>query len=425
MANQYYIGTAALVAQTTTVQVTAYDAATTYKLTVGGEVVSTIAAGSANATATALAAAWNASTHVYFTTVTASAATDTVTMIGDTAGVPFVVTSSVSGGAGTIGAASDTVDAAGPNHYDNADNWASGSVPVADDVLYFRHCDVNICWGLDQSAVALDGIYIDQTYTGLVGLDYREFATSADGETTDDSAIEYRGCYLQTQLDSSKHCYIGQHSGPGNPGGSQRLLLDFGDEPALIVIEDTARTSADEYRPAIRLLANDAASTITVRNAPGGVGLATEVPGEASVVSSITIADQTTAAEVYVGDGATVTTYTQYGGNNHLHIEAALTTMTVYGGQLVLDGGQVITTLTIDDDAHVIDKRRYVAAGIQVQVTTCNHNGGTLDLTQHTEVRKYGTYNWKRGAILIVDPDTMTFDTAFVLPSGPSTLTAS
>lgn len=73
MATRTWLGTAAAVAQVSTVQVTAYDAATTYKLTVNGNVISTIAAGSVNATATALAAAWNLSTVPEFTGVTASA----------------------------------------------------------------------------------------------------------------------------------------------------------------------------------------------------------------------------------------------------------------------------------------------------------------------------------------------------------------
>ena len=227
---------------------------------------------------------------------------------------------------------------------------------------------------------------------------------------------------MKLTLAANIHCHIGIHDGPGEATGSGRLMLDFGTEPAIVVIHNTANSSVDLYRPVVRLLADDAATMIHIQNAPGGVGIATEKPGETSEVLLITVSDRTGVARVFVGEGATVPTFTQYGGDNLLRIGAAMTAIIAYGGQLVLEGGQLITAMTIENDAYVIDRSRR-ALGL-VQVTTCNHNGGTLDLTQHTEARKYGTYNMKRGAVLIVDPDTMTFDVAFNLPGGPSTLSA-
>ena len=68
----YWTGQAPAVAQVTTIQVTAYAAGTTYTITVGGVLISVIGQGTINATAAALAAAWNASTHPYCTGVTAT-----------------------------------------------------------------------------------------------------------------------------------------------------------------------------------------------------------------------------------------------------------------------------------------------------------------------------------------------------------------
>jgi hypothetical protein len=165
MGKNNWIGGASAVAQVTTVQVTAYDAASTYKLTVGAQVISTIAAGGVNATATALAAAWNASTHPYFAAVTAVASTDTVTLTADTAGVPFVVTSSKTGGTGTIGAASTSTASAGPNDYSTAANWSLGAVPVNSDEVYIRGNVVVILWGLAQSGVTPALLSIEKTVT--------------------------------------------------------------------------------------------------------------------------------------------------------------------------------------------------------------------------------------------------------------------
>ena len=95
MGDNYWVGGAVAVAQVVTVALTAYDGATTYKLTVGGVVVSAVGTGGTTTTAAAaLAAAWNASTHSYFTGITANNnSSATVTLTADTAGVPFTVAS--------------------------------------------------------------------------------------------------------------------------------------------------------------------------------------------------------------------------------------------------------------------------------------------------------------------------------------------
>jgi hypothetical protein len=165
MGTVYFTGKAAAVAQVGTVQITGMDgtpANTTYILTVGGQTVSAVGDTDADTTAAALAAAWNASTHVYFTGITASATTDTITLTADTAGVPFVAVSSVSGGTGTIGAYSATTASAGPNDWSTAANWSGGAVPVNDDDVILNASGVNICWGLDQSAVELDSLTLEK-----------------------------------------------------------------------------------------------------------------------------------------------------------------------------------------------------------------------------------------------------------------------
>jgi hypothetical protein len=129
--HHYWKGKAPAVAQVSTVQVTGYDASTSYRLTVGGIVIAVNGTTDANGTAAALAAAWNASTHPYCTGVTASSNTSTVTLTADTAGVPFVVTSSVSGGTGTIGSVTLGTASAGPNDFTTAANWENG-VPVVE-----------------------------------------------------------------------------------------------------------------------------------------------------------------------------------------------------------------------------------------------------------------------------------------------------
>ena len=159
MATRRWVGKAKAVAQVSSVQVTAYDVATTYILTVNTKTVSVIAQGSANATASALATAWNALTFPEFAEITASSSTDTVTLTGDTAGKPFTVSKSTSGGTGTMGSVTAVTAATGPNHWDNANNWKEGSVPVAgDDVIIDE--GPSILYALDQNAVTLTTLKI-------------------------------------------------------------------------------------------------------------------------------------------------------------------------------------------------------------------------------------------------------------------------
>ena len=151
MATTYWLGTATAVAQVDTVQITADDAATTYILTVGGKTITTAGSGTGvNDTATALKDAWNASTVAYFTGVTATSSTDTVTLTADTAGVPFTAASSVTGGTGTIGSVTSSTANAGPNAWDTAENWSGGSVPTGSDDVIIADTSTNICWGLAQ-----------------------------------------------------------------------------------------------------------------------------------------------------------------------------------------------------------------------------------------------------------------------------------
>lgn len=134
MATQRWIGASQRRAQVTTVGITGNDASTTYFLYIAssstGKFVSVTGQGSAALTATALAEAWEDSEEPEFQEVTATADSSTITLTGADTGQPFTVVSAVSGGAGTIGAASTTVTPLSPHHWSIAKNWSGNAVPV-------------------------------------------------------------------------------------------------------------------------------------------------------------------------------------------------------------------------------------------------------------------------------------------------------
>jgi hypothetical protein len=398
MATVYWIGQAPAVAQVATAQVTAYDASTTYALTIGGVSVSTVGVTDAAGTATALAAAWNASADAYFTGITASAATDTVTMTADVAGVPFTVTSSDTGGTGTIGAVSVTTAASGPNDWSVAANWSGGAVPVNDDDVIISS-GPNICWGLAQSSVSLDSLTVLKSYTGRIGLDPDALATNSAGTATTAGKREYRAAYLAIHADTVD---LGVATF-GNPAGSGRINIDTGSTAATITVHDTA-AAVVVGQGAVNIKAASASTDVIVRRATtsGGVGIAALVPGETSTIRTLDVSPDGTP-RVNVGSGTTATNIFARGGNVSASLAATLTKLEVSGGSCTLEGTALVTTANVQGG--VLYPYNDPASG--AAIATLNAYAGQV-LGIGGSPRTWTTVNVFRGAEVRYDSDTVT-----------------
>ena len=397
MATRYWLGTATAVAQVTTVQITAYDAATTYTITVGSgdrtHAVSVVGNTDVNTTASDLDAAWDAATHPYCTGVTATVSTDTVTLTADTAGVPFTVASSVTGGTGTIGAATTSTASAGPSDWSTADNWSDGTVPVSTDDVIVADSANDIAYGLAQSAVTLASLRVRKSFTGRIGLRQLEFATTVDGRTTDSSKPEYRTDYLDIGADVID---IGEDFGPTNPAGSGRIKVDNAKAGAsTLTVHDTAQTSADTGLPSVRYLAAHADADVYVRAAPSSFGIAVDKPDETATVGDVSVSAENTLSFVEVGSGTTITSFSQKGGRNVLEAANNPTTVTVEGGILTTEGDYGITTLNSYDGLCNMNHVR--SSGDEV--TTCNLDGGEVNAQGSTQAQTIATVNLTRGRL--------------------------
>ena len=332
-------------------------------------------------------------THPYFEAIDFTVSTDTITLTANVAGVPFTATSSVSGGgSGTIGSVTTSTEATGPNHWDEAENWSTGAVPVSTDTVYIRASTQPICWGLDQSAVDLGAIFIDQTFTGKIGLRRDQFATSADAAATASSVPEYRQSYLDIGYDA---CDIGLQRGPGTANGSTRIKLDNDKAGASETRIHNTASAGESNKAAVLLLAANAGADVEVRNAPGGVGLATDEPGETSTFGDITVTDTTTTSNVYVGEGVTLSNWSQRGGANELNAAADITSVQTDGGTLLLEGDYTVTTFTQNGGTTTDNHTDGTAI-----ITTLNLNGGTLDLTgRRLASRTITTVNHEGGSL--------------------------
>ena len=417
MATKIFLGNLpSAVSQVTTVQVTNYHADGDYTVTVGhaskaGLQVAITVDGDTDedGTATALGVAWNASTHPYCSTVTATVATDTVTFTGDTAGVPFTIVSSVTGGDAAIGAATTTIAAQSQHHFMLAANWDDGAAPADNDKLIVPSSAPNICWdlatalnvGTGTSLTIYDG-------SGKIGLNSSEFATSADAETTDEDAPEYRETYLKGEwLDAS----VGlQEGGPGlaaSPSG--RIKIWNEDTAGSVVSVHSVRGTATEVGlPTCRLMAEHANVGVFVYSASGGVGIGVEA-GEAATAGTLRVLTNDTAARVYTGVSSQFPTlFEQAGGVVYLSSFNTITAGTLHSGVLRTAAKPAttwpFTTFTINGGTAWLDN----GATASVCATTLNGNGGQVIVGKLGDI---GTLNPKTGFSLTVLDDETTITT--------------
>jgi hypothetical protein len=421
MAIKYWEGKADAVAQVGTASIDSVDATpanNTFTVTIGGVAISAVGDTDVATTATTLRASLNASTHPYFAAITWSGTTGDIIGTADTAGVPFVAALTETGaGTGAVTDFAATTASAGSSDWSTADNWSDGIVPVNADTIIIADSAVNISYGLDQNAVDLTLLTIEATYTGKIGLPYDLFTTSEDGDTTVATAYEYREDYLKIGADTVN---IGQHNSPSTPAGSQRIKLNNDKAgAATMTVFRSASGSADTGKPAIRFLASNASIDIWIREAKGGVGIASDEPNETATVGVVSVSASESATKVFVGEGTTLTTYEQSGGTNILNAAATITMVEVNGGQLTIEGDYVITALNINNG--IIYDNHIKTSGNAV--TTLTILAGTLNFTKSAITRTIATLN-PDGGTIIMDDDYVTV-TTLDSPAGAKTISIS
>ncbi len=410
MADKYWDPKAIPVKQLTTVTVGGTLSGETFSISVNGVTIAshtdtdTVIA----TTVAALVSAWNASTHVYATGITATDASPDITLEADVAEVPFTITLNTPGGSATFTQAA-TRAPTGPHTWDEPLNWSGEAVPANSDVIYLRDSTSPIAWGLDGLSTTGHTVHSEASFTGAIGLDRSAFATSADGQTVDTSAAEYRQSYLQ--LDISR-LEIGGHDGVGDPGNADRVMIDNDRAGAsTTVVHSSAAVASEDGKPPIRLLFNHANADVEIRNAL--VGIAIDEPGETSTCGDIVVNN----GGLFTGDGFQATNITHHGGDSRVNLgAAALTKALVHGGDLRINGDQAITTLEVTGGR--------CESNTTGTITTCEHKGGTVDYSVGREARTVTTHQLHDGAELLTNDDIVTI-TNLLEPDGPSRISVS
>lgn len=399
MATRRWQGNAAVVPQVSTVQITADDAATTYTITINGIAVSVAGAGTGvNDTASALQAALAASTHPYFTDVTWTVATDTVTGTGNSSGYPFTATSSVNGGTGTIGAVTVATTAESPNHFNLADNWSGNTVPVSTDEIIIAGNTPSILFDLDQSAVAPAELHVLQSYTGFIG--HNPLAYTIPGGAA--AVAEYRDTHLQIDCD---RIYIGQKLGGGSQLGSGRLNINNASSGTpRCYVYNTRTTPQDTDSVCLDYVVSDAQAELYIQSAPGGVGVAAKVPGTTAQLATISM-DAGVSSKLFTGPGLTLSELVVRGGDAIVNLAADLATFRQFGGQVTFAGdGYEVTDADIFGGTCI----PLHTDGTRVFGTCDIWAGGFVDFTQNKEDRTVTTITLRDGGAFRFDANLTT-----------------
>jgi len=389
MATMYWQGQATAVAQVTTVTVGGTLSGETFTISVGGVAIATHTDATTTIanTVAGLVAAWNASTHPYATGITAADDSPDVVLTADTAGIPFVITLNTPGGSATLGQAATTANA-GPNVWAAANFWngTAYALPANSDTVVIENNDVDVLWGLAQSAVTLTELRIMHSYTGKIGLPDDELTTSATATVT--TKPEYRDTSLAISATTLR---IGEHYGSGSPAGSGRIKIDTGSNQTTLIVSNSSASSTDGNLEPIRWKGTHASNAVQLLK--GRLGIATSYAGEAATVSELNVAHRGNVAgdaDVNVGAGVTLTTVNQSGGD--AVVQCAFTTLEQTAGESTTIGAGAVTTANVGGTLYarstgtittlrVTGKADFSRDPRDRTVTNCElHKGGSLML---------------------------------------------
>jgi hypothetical protein len=278
---------------------------------------------------------------------------------------------------------------AGPNDWSTAANWSTGSVPVNSDDVYLTNTSNAILYGLNQSGVSLNSINSDSTFTGTCGLPL----------SNPNGYVEYRPRYLQVGFTTLNH-------GAGTGSGSGRVLLDGGTVQWTANVFSTG-SPADQGVPALVLKGTNAGNVLNVQQ--GTVGVATDA-GDVSTVATIRIGSQQsqqTDVNLTLGDGCTLTTISQYGGQ--LFFADNVTTLTMFGGTATALEAAAVGTLSLQKGATYYHE----SSGT---ITTATVGGSArLDFSRDPRARTVTNLTVAAGGTLVDSNKTVTFTNPFLL----------
>ncbi len=263
----------------------------------------------------------------------------------------------------------------------NTGNWVGGVIPVNGDDVYIKQADNSILTNLDQSSLSLTSLHITQAFNLQVGDDTESLKLDVD------------------------NVFIGS-SADGNNGSAQYIGLEFVTSNTTIDVINSNSSGVDfnnskQFGQNVQIT-DFGSGTIDLIVRRGTVGALINA-GATGTLNSLT----TYGGKTVVGEGCTVTTIEEVGGDIDCYDDAI--TATLKGGTFNLFLGANITTLNLENGCQFISQGNGT-------ITTLNANGGIgrllyKGLTVTTVVAG-------RGANLDIDVDLVTITNEIDIASG-------
>lgn len=339
MATREWLGNAPAVAQVSTFTPANVEISDVFTITINNKSISyTAAAATVQDVVEGIVALLNASTIPEFAEITWTEDDTKVIATADDAGKPFTATSSATDGGGTdtqTFTAATTTTSEGPNDWSTAENWSGATVPVnSDTVVIGGSSSVNILYGLDQSAITLAELRIEQAFSGKIGLP----------ETNEDDTAypEYRDTYLKISATAL-------NVGDGVGAGSGRIKINTGSNQTTIIIKNTGQAESNGI-PAMLWVGTHASNEINVIK--GNLGVAVFAGESATILTLRTTFSNSIDSDAIVrcGDGVTLN-----GGSaevivagGSVEINSATTLVTQSAGLCKLEGTGAHAECNID-----------------------------------------------------------------------------
>lgn len=402
MTTKRWVGGAAGVFDLWTVTLSGTVVSQTYTMTINGKSITFTSTASGpgstvNDILTALVALWNATNPAppqEFQELTA-AGVGTVgsftgmTLTGDTVGKPSLI--SVATGGGATFSIANTTPATGPNHFNNAANWSTGTAPANGDNLVFDNGNVPCLYGISTSLTGTT-VNVQPGYGATIGLPQ----VNVDATT---SYFEYR----PTELTVAGGTAI------INSSSLTRCNLAFGANLATVQVLQTGRRP-NKSVPTVLISGGNGSSSLAITSGDVATAFYT---GQTADFPTISTSFQTNALNdvtLYCGPGTTLGTVNMNGGT--LTTNNAVTTLNQgpSGGTLIVAAGAV-TTLNINAGTCI-----YSSTGALGTATVSGN--GLLDFSRDPSaktvtnpIKLYGDNAWVDDSLRVVNSGTVSVTT--------------
>lgn len=317
-------------------------------------------------------------------TATIGATTSTVLFTMETAGRPMILTKATSG-SGVLTLTNPTV-ASGPNFWDNANNWSGGAVPVTGDTVRIDNCNIDILYGLAQSAVTLAALYVDNSFTATIGLPERN-QNGGDYE-------EYRAQYLAI---SATILQIGD--GPGS--GSGRIKINTGTAACTLTVFSSG-SPLDTDIPAVLWKGTHASGAMVMGG--GSVGVAI-FGGEVATLATV----KKVAGDLRTGAGVTLSGALQQNGGAWIINSAVATSLTQIAGTATINGAGAVAQLTVQGGSVIYNTTGTLGGATVVSGTgVLDFSGNNVATTITNPVDMFGQQSffndpYKRTGSVVID----------------------